>query len=274
MSQYLVSPQNASALAALPQLVAQKAKQVVALAVMRATYRIQMIWMEAANDAKYVWPELRNEYIKSIQADGVPGKLEGTIWSDHKWAERIETGMPQRDLKEMLNTSSKVRISKQGKKYLIIPFRHNTPGNSAYAADMPTVIYDQAKGLKASYVTGAFWQKSLQTGSKIGSGIGRGKATMVKRLTYRWGESLPAGLAPKMKPHHTTDIYAGMKRFDTSSGKQKSSAYLTFRNMVEGSPKWLTTPKPGQFIAEGAAKKGEEILRQEIESGLIDLFPK
>ena len=37
---------------------------------------------------------------------------------------------------------------------------------------------------------------------------------------------------------------------NTSSGKQKSSAYLTFRVMREGSPKWIVPAKPGLRIVE------------------------
>jgi hypothetical protein len=72
----------------------------------------------------------------------------------------------------------------------------------------------------------------------------------VPQLHYKWGARLPAGMAPKKKSFHTTDIYAGMVRFKTSAGGAKSSAYLTFRVMMEGSPKWIMPARPGLFIVQ------------------------
>ena len=40
-------------------------------------------------------------------------------------------------------------------------------------------------------------------------------------------------------------------RFNTSAGKGKSSAYLTFRVMSEGSSGWVTKAKPGLMLAQG-----------------------
>jgi hypothetical protein len=173
------------------------------------------------------------------------------VETDYKLAEEIETGRPAKDLKVMLNTSLKVRVAKGGKnvgkRYLIIPFRHNTPGMNAHAPDMPAHIYNEAKNLKASLV--------LQTGSRQ-SGTGaislkNKTAITVPQRKYKWGQSLPAGLAPKKSAHHTTDVYAGMVRFKTSAfGGKRSSAYMTFRIMMEGSPKWIVQAKPGLYLAQ------------------------
>ncbi|MEF8714163.1 MAG: hypothetical protein V5B39_11480 [Accumulibacter sp.] len=44
-----------------------------------------------------------------------------------------------------------------------------------------------------------------------------------------------------MKPHHSTDLFAGMVRVNTGLG-----AYLTFRTLGEWqSGKWLVGSKPG-----------------------------
>ena len=74
---------------------------------------------------------------------------------------------------------------------------------------------------------------------------------IVAQNKYEWGERLPEGLMPKMRDHHTTDIYAGMVRFDTSSGKQKSSQYLTFRIMGGWqSNKWIIPQQPALPLAK------------------------
>lgn len=157
----------------------------------------------------------------------------------------------------MLQTSRKVRTSAAGKKYLVIPFRVNTEGSTAHARDMPHAINEIATQM----------ERSMVTGHRIDSGG-------VRRATYLWPKSrlsnngtgieaggqrylqlgrLPAGLAPKLQPHHVSDPYAGMRRFETSTGKSSSSKYLTFRVMHQDSRGWIIPAKPGMHIAQGVA---------------------
>jgi hypothetical protein len=49
---------------------------------------------------------------------------------------------------------------------------------------------------------------------------------------------------------------------NTSAGKAKSSAYLTFRTMKEGSPKWIVPAKPGLQIVSKVAADLEPILEE------------
>jgi hypothetical protein len=205
-------------------------------------------WREAVMRAP-LWDGERRAYAASIQWR-MTGPYAGEIVSDYKFVEDIETGRPARDLKRMLDTSLKVRVSAKGRRYLIIPFRHNTPGNDALARALPPAIYAQARQLSPTTVTGA--------GTRL-SGTGAfdvktKQPYLVRQLQYQWGSALPAGLAPTLKPHHATDIYAGLYRFQTSSGGQKSSQYLTFRTMVEGSTGWIVAPQPGQWIAKKVAE--------------------
>ena len=155
----------------------------------------------------------------------------------------------------MLDTSLRVRTvtkgKNAGKRYLIIPFRHQTPGNNALGRDMPLDIHNKAKLLLSSSVTGRSHRPSGTGALSIKSK----SPIMVPQKSYKWGDRLPAGLAPKLKDFHTTDIYAGMVKMNTSAGKAKSSQYLTFRVMMEGSPKWIVSAKPGLKIVEKIAKE-------------------
>ena len=101
-------------------------------------------------------------------------------------------------------------------------------------------IYPQAKALAPSRVTGMTTRLSA-TGHTVPQAV------------YQWGERLPAGLAPKAKPHHVPDLYAGMVRMDTSTDKAKSSAYLTFRTMGQWSSNWIVAPRPGMYLAQGVS---------------------
>ena len=67
-------------------------------------------------------------------------ELEYNITHTSKIAVYLEKGTEPYDLKKMLYTSAKVRVSKDGKRYLIIPFRHGVPGTKMFAA-MPKDIY-------------------------------------------------------------------------------------------------------------------------------------
>ena len=214
----------------------------------------QALWTNAIQKAK-LSPYDKANYRASIQYR-MTGEFKAELFADYRFAAEIETGRPARDMKKNLQTSQRTRVAKQGKhagqRYLIIPFRHNTPGYTAHADALPKPIYRQAKALEASRVTG---MKSRLSAS----------GHVVPQRQYQWGERLPAGLAPKLKAHHATDIYAGMVRFNTSAGKGKSSAYLTFRVMGEWqSDKWIIPPQPGLFLAKAVANELENVLQNEV----------
>lgn len=217
----------------------------------RAAKAITQKWVDAVKHAPGIWGPEKAAVINSIEWRWTDNAhLSAVVETTLPLADQIENGRPAKDLKKMLGSSPKVRQGKKGR-YLIIPFRHNTPGNTALAPAMPTAVHQKAKYLSPSTVTG--------TGTRV-SGTGAYDVKTKKMLTvpqnrYAWGASLPAGMAPKMKPHHATDRYAGMKRFDTSSGKAKSSAYLTFRVMSQNQAgKWIIAPKPGLHIARDIAR--------------------
>lgn len=204
-------------------------------------------WQRAALKAP-LWDGERRAYAASIRYQ-MTGPYSAEVESDYKYVEDIETGRPAYDMKRMLDTSLKVRISKKGRRYLIIPIRHNTPGNVALAPAMPKKVYQAAVKMDVSRIVGG--------GRRIsGTGAWDPKTrapAMVERRKYVWGGRMEAGMAPKLKKTHRSDPYAGMVKMNTSSGGQTSSAYLTFRVMVEGSSGWVRKPTAGLFIAQHVA---------------------
>lgn len=205
-------------------------------------------WKEAVMRAK-LWSGEKGPYAQSITWK-MTGAFSAEISSDYKFAEEIDNGRPPRDLKKMLDTSLKVRLAKNGKRYLIIPFRHQVPGADAIGQSMPDSVYDLARQLSPSRVTG--------TGRRLsGTGamdIKTRKAITVPQRKYVWGESLQA---PITMPKHgvAPNRFTGMYRFETSSGKAKSSTYLTFRVMVEGSPGWIIPAQPGLNLVKGVVDR-------------------
>jgi hypothetical protein len=230
----------AQALNAIGNEIAQRISQGVA-----ATAQVvQERWIESIMRAPGIWAGEKDAYAESVKIRPI-NPMEIEIFSDYANASAIETGRPPRDLKKMLDTSLKVRLSAKGLRYLIIPFRHNTPGNTAHADAMPADVYAAAKKLPQSSVTGQVKVSRLDVYSTQ-----KREKFLVPQNIYQWGGRLPEGMAPKLKPQHASDPYAGMVRMKTGNVK---SAYLTFRVMSEDSPGWIVPAKPGLFIAKNVA---------------------
>ncbi|MDP2786198.1 MAG: hypothetical protein Q8O38_16640 [Sulfurimicrobium sp.] len=215
-------------------------EQAVDKAVERLAIQTGKNWAEAIYAAD-IPKDQQHEYARTLKVERA-GPAHFVVSADYDKAHQIENGRPARDLKQMLQTSQKTRRFKNGKKYLVIPFRQNTPGEGALAQDMSAAAYKKAKFLSPSAV------------SSIGSRLSATGAT-VPQSAYIWGGRLPAGLTPKLKPGHATDIHAGMVKM--RDGKSdKAAGYLTFRVMSEGQTgKWLVPVKPGLHIAEGVANR-------------------
>lgn len=229
-------------------------------------------WKSAVMHAP-LWQGEKEAYVQSIQIVD-DGPFAVRVFADYKHAGAIEEGRPAFDQKVYLQTSLRVRkVSGDGphagKKYLIIPFRHNVPNNTAHAPAMPEKVYNLASKLTASRITGTIPTPNLQ-----GRIDAQGMPIMVNRHTYKWGGRLPSGLAEKAAPHHKTDRYAGMVRMDTTPGGagsgvgKRSSAYLTFRIMGEWSSGWVRKPQPGLYLAREVAKEIEPLAETAIKQAM------
>ena len=193
-------------------------------------------WQQSVYAAK-LWSGEKDAYAKSITWQ-MTGDFSGYVEATYEHARDIEDGRPARDLKAMLATSKKVRTSKNGTRYLYIPFRHNTPGNDALAHSMPSDVYKMAKDLSSSMITGKTTRQSGQKGMQHLS---------VPQNIYKWGG--------KLVTEDSKSRYNGMYRFDTSTpGGASSSQFLTFRTMSETSKGWIVGPQPGQKIAQGVVE--------------------
>lgn len=235
-------------LEATNQVINQQVLPLLNQAVRAVAEQTRANWTESVQRAK-LWSGEKDAYAASIEMK-MTGDFSAIIWSDYKYAEEIETGRPARDLKKYLDTSAKVRRTKDGRRFLVIPFRQNATGD-ALAQSMPPSVYEAARELTQSIVMGQrmrpsgemtalhskFGMKTLKRQDPFLSDIGAKSVYLVAARTYQWGGRLPASFGPR---------YAGMVRMQESSG---GSQYLTFRVMREGSSGWIVPPKPGLFIA-------------------------
>lgn len=281
MSQYKVSVDLAPLLAANAAL-AQEAFPLISQAVKAVAEEGAFRWKQAVMHAR-LWEGEKVPYVESIKWRMV-GPMAAEISSDFKPALQIENGRPARDLKRMLQTSKKVRLAKEGphkgQRYLIIPFRHNTPtpsGQGALAPQMPSAVYAQAKRLSPSTITGSTLRVSGQASpalagrwgalaaSRSARGAGPGASTyLIHQNVYQWGGRLPAGMGEKRHPNNVTDPYAGMVRFKTSTPGARSSAYLTFRVMGEWSSGWVVGAKPGLYLLKNVAQGLQPVFEQAV----------
>lgn len=249
MAQFEIAVDLSGVMEAAGNVVNDQVFPLVSQAVRAIAAQTQANWIESVQRAK-LWSGERDAYASSVKWKET-GPFSALVWSDYKHAEEIEFGRPARDLKKYLDTSPKVRRSANDRRYLIIPFRHNTPGSGAHARPMPPDVYEIARTLAPSRIVG----KTKRVSGLIASDIKTRGPLMVDQNLYRWGESLPAGHGELRRAHHKTDPYAGMYRFDTKTpGGQRYSTYLTFRVLAEGQTGWVIPPKPGLHLAKQVAE--------------------
>ena len=231
-------------------------------------------WQDAVNNAR-LWSREKKPYIASIKMQ-MTGPFSAVVSTDYRYADEIEHGRPSRDLKKMLDTSTKVRRTKDGRRFLVIPMRHNTPGNDAHAPSMPAGVHAMAKKLSLSSVRSNGQRPSgevtLFSGKSGMHAAGQqtpflsqtkgGAHYLVNKSNYAWGGRLtPAMLHGQSKSDQSR--YAGMTRFTNATG---GSTYMTFRIMMEGSTGWVVPAQPGKYlaknVAEGLAPLADKIMSE------------
>ena len=231
----------------LQQAVMAESSGQLRRAIEKAAQEGVVMWKKAVGDAK-LSPYDKDNYINSISY-GFTGPLTAEVTASYPFADKIEQGRPPRDMKLSLQTSKKTRVAHNkehaGQQYLVIPFRHNVPGQNAHAPDMPADIYAMAKGLDKS--------RRLPYGTNRPATRVSGHGYTVPQHSYNWGGKLPQFLNTPEGPR-SLGKYAGMVRFQTSAGKGVSSAYMTFRVMGAWSNGWVIPSQPGLKLAEKVAE--------------------
>jgi hypothetical protein len=202
---------------------------------------------------------LRRAYAESIvlaERLNIPqaGQLRRKIIATHNAAMDLEQGKGAWDMKPGLLNGPKARVTKKGKKFNIIPFRHRTTsgatGNQHFSGVMPKDIHQAAKMLK---------QGQRLTGTE------RKYPALNKVFTK------PDGTIGRY--HHKSGIYEGMKK----SGGKGQGSYQTFRIVSEDSDpnSWWHPGFSAHHVARGVGDfcrpTIENRLRQAAEKDLVDL---
>ena len=219
----------------------------------------------------------------------------------------LEEGYAGFDMKKALQTSHKVRMSEDGTKFLIIPFRHGVPGTKGIKA-MPEEVYNEAtfgrfkdgefvitgsgaKNMKQSSVVDGFTEGSIKGAANYQEAavMRLRNPERVDRRIYEWGERLHGVDQPKLKEHHATNIFEGMVRMQSNPNKNReqygygqfaydgvnqtdnqmdSSQYMTFRVMSEKSKGWIHPGMKGLYIFRDVKQKAEQNVVKIISEGV------
>jgi hypothetical protein len=206
----------------------------------------------------------RAAYIDGLQytgrkaADGV--SLEAVITLNGELANEIEQGAESYDMHDTLlgpdvPVVPRGQRGKHNKKgggfYRVIPFRHQGPDtNGIHGAPMGS-SYGESLGHDEAYKLGkAIYAEAKKLKATVGMPGGK----------VKYGGRLPAGLAPKLKEHHHSDIYAGMIKQSKTYAKATQSQYATFRTISTGSPGWVRKATEGKHFCEEVQRFTEDRL--------------
>jgi len=238
-----------------------------AQAVERSANVVVGVWSQIASGA---FKHASGRYLHAIENGKIypynNDRFHSAVINNLPYAKYIENGSGSYDMKNILNTSNKVRVSKKdGKRYLIIPFRHGTPGSVEFNP-MPKAVHQAAKEMTPSRRTAVFSEPSQQ-GAKsykeaqlfLSQGHPQGK--MVTRSSYQWGGRLSKNDVPGMNKNNE-----GMVRFprdDSTVGTK----YMTFRVMKEGSSGWIRPAMPGMHLANKAKNASSFVIQRIITEG-------
>lgn len=232
-----------------------------------AAQLVQYTWKQFAMGAGGHIKNPSGNYAKSIQTSQ-KGAFRYTVFSDSDYAEVIEYGAPEIDLKKTLPYGPKSRMGQNGP-YLIVPIRHGTPDSRTNP--MPSQMYQQIRSRMNTMTEGGrpAFEKSTVGKETYNSANAHGQ--MVQRHTYKWGNRVYNSPFSNME---------GMVAFDVpSGGQEKRTSYVTFRVVSANPPKhskaqqgwdksWVVPAREGKHITEKVVEYSQEMVKDMIKKGI------
>ena len=194
--------------------------------------------------------------------------LELRFENDSPQALVIEEGRKQVDMLPHYLQSAKTRVNAKGKPYLIIPFRHGTPGTVSMGAAMPDEVHQVVKSRE-------FGASRRLPRTYFSPNIHGRPAT---RYTYKWGGRYSAGENQMLHIPEGKSWAAGKYEGMVKMGKQgsnKQTGYFTFRvasaeSRLRDPNAWVLPPLAGKYVAETALNQ----MAPFVEESLVSAFQK
>lgn len=254
------------------QVLAQFSEEALTQVLSDIAESVRKKWKDLAGKRLYT---SRRDYVRGIQPVEL-AHLRATITLVGVVANLVENGMPETDLRDTLlgpnvpvapfGLPGKRQGSEhEGHYYRAIPFRHATPGTTGAVGVAMGRAYQEQLGEGAAKRLG----REVYAAAKQLGEDGGGTRTAPYRGTA-YGARLPEGLAPKLREHHVTDIYAGMIRQEKVYEKKQQASYVTFRTIsTEKREGWIRPAtdgvKLGAEVAQFAIRIAEQSFAQYVE---------
>ena len=205
-------------------------------------------------------------YAKSIK-EMMLSPFNRIVYSDAPIAKYLEDGTQQYDMKETHTHGPRSRVVKktrikngrvvarEGDSYVIIPFRHGTPGSLSHSK-LPQDLY---KKIILAMRMGEISASSVKKGRRKKTPNASGE--LIPRANYRWGSRLVDMPVPELE---------GMVVMDQSTKNSSRSSYFTFRIISVNSPahKWIQRARPGHHFTTRVVANTSETVRAMIADGL------
>lgn len=192
-----------------------------------------------------------NNLAQSIKTQDL-GPFDKEIGTDSPYMERIISGQNAYDMKETYPFGRKSRRTKDGRGYLIIPFRWGTPNKEGgprahFRNVIPQELYDVVKKYKVSVITGETHVEENY------------KRDLIERQEYFWGDRLKDEDAGNAN---------GLVRMGNKGG------YFTFRIITEknsmNGEKWWKKAVPGNDVPNAIIRANEKQISDMIESAILE----
>jgi hypothetical protein len=164
------------------------------------------------------------DYVANVQPVQVQGKTVQIILTG-VFPNMVEQGWAPHDLRDTVLRSAKAHTSKEGYKYMSIPFRVNMPGASGRNGDvLGEAFAKNQSALKGRTLKG--WQQETAAKAKALA------PSVAAQGRMKWGGRLSeADGGPKLRERHATGLYTGMYRVQKTYDKTSQNTYGTFRTI-------------------------------------------
>jgi hypothetical protein len=262
----------------------------LAFAVQAILDRCEITWKEYASGVPL--PSGRSigirtgEYLRSI-SQRKSGDFSGEVFSALPLADVIEHGAPAWDMHALLNSSLKVRRTfLSGKRFLIIPFRHDVGNAISGGRPMPQAVHEWWAGKVSSYVKDVGERpvhsdiKGLILPFREVYDWRTKRVLMTPSRTYSWGDRLRSrDLAALGVSASQAKRMSGMVNFRKpgASGGAAHSQFITFRTMSEGSKGWVRPAREGYWPAKMTADRyrpiAEALFQRAVEDDIRSAMP-
>lgn len=232
---------------------------------------LRHVLADVATGARSKWLKLAGERLHSSAVEYAAGIQEvqlaegaAVIELVGRLPNMVEHGASAFDMHEgLLGDDASFWIeAKDGGRFRVIPFRHKTPGaTQTGGSPMGFAFSEPGEGSRRVRPPGGSDPEAI------------GKAVYKKAQRLKPHQRLPAGLVPKLKPIHATDVYAGMKKnLQKIAGGKTQSTYVTFRTIAvdaAGRPspegKWRHPGIEARHLGDEVADYVEKVLPAAIE---------